>query len=158
MKISRDVLIYKIWLAQLKKLSSGVLDRYIGGGIGVCREDRHMQGSSIHIIDRKKITDEIKPQQLRKRILELIDDGTLIWTHRNCTFMLNTKQAEQAFISAREFMLSKGIPTGWDSERKRMRSVKFDDVEALISECHQHLLQHFKQINWSQAYREVEAA
>jgi hypothetical protein len=158
MKISHDVLIYKIWLAQLKKLSSGVLHRYIGGGVGVCCEDWLMQSSSVHIVERKKITDEIGPQQLRKRIIELIDDEVLIWTHRNCTFMLNTKQAEQAFISARDFMLSKGIPTGWDGERECMRTVKVDDVEALTSECHQHLLQHFKQINWSQAYREVEAA
>lgn len=158
MKLSHDVLIYKIWLAQLKKLSSGVLHRYIGGGIGVCREDWYMQSSSIHIIERKNITDEIKPQQLRKRILELIDDRVLIWAHPKCTFMLKTKQAEEAFTSAREFMLSKGIPTGWDGERECMKTVKVDDVDALILECHQHLLQHFKQINWSQAYREVEVA
>lgn len=158
MKISHDVLIYKIWLAQINKLSSGVLHRYFGGGIGVCREDWYMQSSSIHIVERIKITDEIGPQQLRKRILELIDTGVLVWTHRNCTFMLNTKQAEKAFNSAREFMLSKGIPTGWDGERQRMKTVKVDDVEALISECHQSLLQNFKQIDWALVYREDDAA
>ena len=158
MKITHDELIYKVWLAQLKKLSSSVLCRFIGGGIGVCSEDYYMQRSSVHIVERKSITDKIGPQQLRKRILELIDGGLLIWTHRNCTFMLDTKQAKEAFESARNFMLSKGVPTGWDSENECMRTVKVDDVEDLRSECHQHLLQHFKQIDWAQAYGEEQAA
>lgn len=157
MKITHDVLIYKIWLAQLKKLSSGVLARYSNGSIGVCKEGCCMQSSSIHIIERKKITDEIGGQQLRQRILKLIEDGILVWTHRESNFMLKTKQAEQAFISAREFMLSKGIPTGWDCENARMKTVKVDDVESLISDCYQHLLQHFKQVDWDEVYKEISA-
>lgn len=158
MKIWNDELIHKVWLAQLKKISRCVCDRYIGGGIGVCRKENYQRCSSIHIIERQKITDKIGAQQLRKRIIDLIDDGFLIWTYRDLTFMIDTEQAKEAFEAARQFMLSKGVPCGWDDENKRMRTVRVGDAEALFSECHEHLIGNFKQIDWDEVYSKVNAA
>ena len=155
MKITDDGLIYRIWLTQLRILSKRVLNRYIGGGVGVCKDSNfdYFHASSIHIVERHKITDKLGSQHLRKRVVRLVEDGFLFWAHRNLTFMVNTEQSKKAFEAAREFMLSKGIATGWDDSKKCMRTSQIDDLESLTKECYQYLLKSFRTPDWEQIYQ-----
>lgn len=115
MKISDSELLKLIWQRQIFEASKGVLNNYIGGGVGLCDDNDFWCASStdVHICNRNQITDKIGKQQILKRIRQLIDSGELVWVHRDLTFSIADKdKVERLFNNARDFWLDNGIPEG----------------------------------------------
>jgi hypothetical protein len=146
MKISYDAFIQAIWTYQLKALSKGVLHRYIGDKYSVVGEAWYRNATSIHTCERGFITEKLGKQQAYKRIRTLIEDGYVKWAHKDCTFFIDTKQSKDAFNFAREFWLSKNIPTGY--EDGRAKCVLIENHEQLIDECFEQLQSKYKSVDW----------
>lgn len=148
MKIHSDALTQAIWTLQLKQLSSDVLQRYVGDKYGLVPNDDtwYKNASDIHLCERQKITDKLGKQQILKRVRKLIDEKYIAWAHQNLTFFIDTKQARKAFVVARDFWLSKGIPEGFGD--KGMRCVSLDNHQHLVNECFEHLQEQFRSVDW----------
>lgn len=155
MKISYDAFVQAIWTYQLKALSKGVLHRYIGDKHSVVGEDWYRNATSIHTCERDFITEKLGKQQAYKRIRTLIEDGYVKWAHENCTFFIDTKQSKDAFNFAREFWLSKNIPTGYEGGRAKCVPIK--NREQLINECFEQLQSKYKSVDWIELLEKEEA-
>lgn len=149
MKINDDSLVFYVWKYQLKTLAAGVLHRYVGGKHGLVSSDWYPLSANIGIgYERQLITDKLKPQQLRKRLVSLIKRGVLKWQLKDCTFFIDTPQANLAFQCARAFWSSKGIPEGYSDGR--CRTIIIQNYDALLQECQDLLDDKFGQIEWGQ--------
>ena len=150
MKISDDGLLQAIWHYQLVKLSSGILDRYVGERYRLTSDDDYGFGkaSGIHRIERQKITDKLGKQQIQKRILRLINSGCIDWYYRDLTFLINTKQAKDAFQFARKFWTDKGI-TDKSNEPVYLSITQFESLKA---ECLQSLQSEFYSVDFDAIY------
>ena len=148
MKLSYDALVQAIWTYQLKTLSKHVLHRYVGGGHGVVDEGWFLNASGIHTCERGLITDKLGKQQMFKRVRELIEDKYVSWAHKPNTFFLDTKQAKAAFTAAREFWLSKGVPTGYHEEGGGSKFVVLENHPQMVDECFEHLKETFRSVDW----------
>ena len=140
-KISDNELINEIWLNQLRRLSKRVLHHYMGDRYGVVPDDKfwYYASSDEHFVKRERITDAIGKKQLRNRIIKLIENGKIysVYGKQLLTFCIDSDLAWEAFIDARNFWISKGLPTGNDC-------VQVPNLEDLICECHSMLLKKYE--------------
>ena len=155
MKISNDALIQAIWTYQLKTLSKGVLHHYVGGKFGVVDTGWFLNASGIHTCERHLITDKLGKQQVYKRIRDLIKLNYIDWAHKPNTFFIETLQAKQAFASARDFWLSKGVPTGFIDGKSQC--VPLENHSELVNQCFELLKLQHGSVNWNQLEKKVAA-
>jgi len=155
MKINEEALIQAIWTYQLKTLCKGVLHNYVGGRYGVVDESWFLNASGIHTCERGLITDMLGKQQAYKRIRSLIEDKYVTWAHKKHTFFINTPQSKEAFLSARTFWLSKGVPEGF--EEGRSRCIPLENHQQLVDDCYEHLRSGFRSVDWLQLQDKLAA-
>ena len=158
MKITDEELLKAIWTNQLRLLSTEVLQNYIGGSVGVCgdRDEDYKYSSYEHIRSRCRITDKIGSQQLLKRLRELksknlIETYMAIWRQPESflCFMIKNDKSLEAFKSARQFWLDKGVPTGYstlDDGRGCANSTKDVVVDSLLPECEKMLMEKYGEV------------
>jgi len=158
MKITNEELMHEIWRMQLEKTASGVINHYIGGGIGLesgTYDERKHYACDVHIMDRDKITKKIGYTRLLHRIRRLSDDGsikTLMTTGTYLkgkrvstvlTFMIDCKEAESAYYDSCEFWRSNGVPSGTyklEDGRDCCRTTMDVDYDKLLKECRKMLV------------------
>lgn len=142
MKLSDGALVQAIWENQLRLLSRGVIDFYVGGGVGVCKDDEfnYQFASSEHRNSRDRVTTEIGRQQLLSRLRALRDRGTIQVYKGGCdllTFMLPGGMAREAFHDARNWWLSQGVPTGF--EGGKAKTVPMEPLQSLYEQARENL-------------------
>lgn len=114
MKLTDKELLNLIWLNQLKLLSRNVVCLYVNGRYGLYsnNHDYFKYCNSFNRIQRTNITSEIGSGQLLKRIKKLVAEGKLKETLKDCTYMIHSKKALEAFWFARKYWLDEGVPEG----------------------------------------------
>lgn len=137
MKITDSELMQAVWENQLKNLSTGVLHRYIDNKHSVRGADDEHWSAHEHISFVHHIITPLTRAHLRNRIKRLISQGLIYsgYGEKVLTFQIRSQQASSAFIAAREFWLDIGVPTGFDFDNKRMRSVHIDELNVKASQC-----------------------
>jgi len=156
MKISPTNLLHAIWLYQIKKASTGVLHRYVGGNYGLCSNTDFWRKSatSIHRCERQNITKKISKAQLLRRIKSLVDEGLIEWTAFDLAFSVkNDSLTAELFIDARNFWISKGVPEGIKDGKSN--TVKIENLEHKQEAALNYLMEkHFYgvlSLDWSKA-------
>lgn len=161
MKITDKELLKEIWRVQLENTAKGMINRYIGGGIGLRSgdyEDRKYHSCDVHIMDRDRITKKVGYTRLLHRIRKLAykDDVTTLMTTRTyiggkqiptvLTFMIECKEAKEAFDCAVNFWADKGVPSGYhlsNDGRHCSNTTKDVDYEELLPACQKMLMDKF---------------
>jgi hypothetical protein len=139
MKISDEDFMESLWLLQITNASKSVLQRYVGGGHGLCHDDDFWRDASlsIHKCYRHRITDKLGKQQILARVRDLIKRGFMRWDMKDCTFILSDDERNQElFASAREFWLAQGVPFG--TVNGVSQTIKIENYE---TKCEQALVQ-----------------
>lgn len=148
MKITDEQLLESIWQNQMRCLSDGVIDQYVGNkfGLGSDNEHQYFNASSEHIAHRQRLTNAISKQRLRIRIKKLLDEGKLntAYKHTLLTFFIDSEEAKEAFHAARSFWLENGVPEG-GNETRSMKTTKMTtaEFESLREQCSEMLLERF---------------
>ncbi len=131
-----------VWHNQLKKTADGALVNYHGGHKRVARPDHQHYGQDHHIIERHTLDIPLSKGHLRKRLVALIDAGGLSWVVPNCTFVIKSAKADQAWQYAREWWLALGVPVEQLSG-ERLPAVQIDDYETKLTKLQGELLARF---------------
>ena len=144
-KLSEDSLMWAIWQQQIKNTAKGVLSNFVGNQVALRRstQDWHLAASIHMVAERHLITDKIGKQQLRKRLVDLIERGVLRdAVSPYCVFFLDTFQALYVYQLAIAWWTKRGL-----SETPQPKPETLDEM---IEECQQYLLDNNKQIIWGQ--------
>lgn len=124
MKMTDEQLLAAIWLLQIRVTAGHVLHRHPQGRYSVVYESWFVMSSSIHIMERDRITPLLKRQQLLKRIRSLFQQGSISseYGSRLLTFYISNDKALQVFLAARQWWTDKGIDdlTLTEAEHKTM--------------------------------------
>lgn len=114
MKMTDDELIQAIWLYQLKQMAKRVITNFVGGRYAVNDADKAERFSHFFYSsymwggELANITTRLSETQRRKRVYKLIELGRLQKHDRS--FHIDSPAARDAYESARQFWLSKGVP------------------------------------------------
>lgn len=146
MKVPDSEILQAIWRAQVKRTAKGVIVNYVGGSKGLTGErdlDRHF-AQYLSMISRGALGISLSNGQLARRIKSLIGQAGLQWNGRpGNAYEFQTQAATEAFHFARNWWAERGVPTGFDHENQRMRSIKLSDYESLVAQLENELLDQF---------------
>jgi len=145
-KITDNELLQAIWENQLRRLSTAVVHRYIGGTFGICMNNQfwYQAASSEHVRSRHRIQTPIGPGQLRTRLRALANARRIATDFHQTygsflTFYIDTLTALQAFNDARQFWLDNGVPEGQRDGKQNTAPVP--ELDALAEQCAAMLLE-----------------
>jgi len=149
MKVTDEEILQAIWRAQVKKTANGVITNYVGGGKALSGSgsgsgsQRYAQG--LHMISRRAGGVPLSYAQLRRRTLALIKGSSIPWrTDFNGSIIwIDDQRAKDVFEFARQWWRDKGVPEGFDEQRKRMRTVQVDEFGEKVEELEAELLKRF---------------
>lgn len=143
-KVSDEELLNAIWLLQVRKTAKGCINNYFGGLSGLKSDSSRRYASDIHLVcDRHQIDVDLSSGHLRKRLIQLIDGGFLQWGTRKCTFWIDSEKAKEVFDYAVSWWQSKGVPSGYDQDKKSMRCEKIEGFDELVKELEEELVYVF---------------
>ena len=146
MKVTDAEILRAIWLAQVKRTARGVITNYVGGSKGLTGDtdqDRHYSQYQ-SMISRGGLGIQLSNGQLARRLKVLIDGKNLHWCGRpGNAYEFRTDAAMDVFRFARNWWAERGVPTGFDSDKKCMRTARVSDYESLAAQLEQELLEQF---------------
>ena len=141
MKISDEELIKLIFIQILNQLPESITHNYTESRKGLVRDDQCWKDNalSLHICERKKITNKITRPHLLNRIKNLFSKEKIVSTFSTgksypLTFTLNDKRLLDAFYFSLKF---------WNDHGLDEKPVKFDKFESLCDELRALLLEKF---------------
>ena len=141
MKISDQELINSIFIQILKQLPESITHNYTESRKGLIRDDQCWKDNalSLHICERKKITNKITRPQLLNRIKMLVSKEKIISTFSvgksyPLTFTLDDPRLLDAFYFSRKFWIEHGVDE---------KPVTVDNFESLCDELRSLLLEKF---------------
>ncbi|MCU7962375.1 hypothetical protein L5M28_07260 [Shewanella sp. SW32] len=146
MKITDEELMQCIWQMQLRKVTTGVLTRYVGDEYAVSGEKcdtEFLYASSMKLFNREHLTSVICKSQLLFRLRYLARQKLIKMDSR--TFYIDTPEAREAYQLARQWWLDHGVPTGYDREHNCMRCIKLPNYNDMVELCIAHLHHYFNQ-------------
>ena len=151
-KISDEQLMKLIWDNQMLLTAEAPLNLYVGNVYGLlkeaCNTDFHYKsGVSQHRarIDKAIITELSRPQLL-KRIKNLVNDGLVSSPYGKdemLTIFIDSDRALEAFMYAHKYWDSQGVPSGFDEDKKKMRTTPLPDHDNQVKKISGELLDKF---------------
>ena len=144
MKITDEELMQHIWQMQLRTVTTGVLDCYVGNEYAVSGakcDSEFLYASSMKLFNREHLTSVICKSQLLFRLRDLARQK-LIKIDRGA-FRIDNHEAREAYQLARQWWLDNGVPTGYDREHNCMRCVELPSYNDMVEQCLAHLNHHF---------------
>lgn len=142
-KVTDEELLAAVWRKQIEATARGAISKYVGSRFGLAGESLRRYGQDCHIISRERLGIPLSAGHLRKRIVRLIDQGRMAWVTHDCTFWIDCPHLQAAYQHATRWWEAKGVPGGFDEERKAMRCVPLDNFESLVTQLKSELLSIF---------------
>lgn len=148
MKVSDNEILREILKQHLQRIPSQVISHYITGKYGLRDISKNQPlYISLHPCNRKSFDLNLSSGQLLNRIKTLIAAGHLkghfYYGSRLSSFWLDNQVIKDAIITAQEFWLSQGVPSGFDPDKQGMRCIKLNHYEQLRQQCVDELMEQF---------------